>query len=389
MTTVEQIARFAIHTTDADFSEQSWQLLKRNILDTIGCAIGALNAGPTEAVRRVVEEFGGNELCTLIGGGRTTPDRAAFYNGALVRYLDFMDNFNAKKEACHPCDNFAGILAVAEYAYGGRSGQDFLTALAVAYQVQCRLLETLPTMSAGLNHTTLLAFSIAAGSSRLLGLSEEQAANAIALSGSNGISLAVQQAEPVSQWKGLSSADAAMRAVNNTFLARGGVTGPPGAFEGPLGYFELIKEKTAIDWSKESLDVLPRTSIKKFNGELHSQSAIEATVELQNEHNLSGDDIEEIVVDVFKEAYEVIGGGEYGQKTECHTKEQADHNLKYMVAVALLDRNVLPPQYQHERINSPDVQALLVKVTVKPKVMYTWRYPKEMPVSVKASDAPV
>jgi len=36
--------------------------------------------------------------CTLIGGGRTAPDRAAFYNTALVRYLDFNDSFLASGE---------------------------------------------------------------------------------------------------------------------------------------------------------------------------------------------------------------------------------------------------------------------------------------------------
>ena len=43
-----------------------------------------------------VKELGGNEQCTMIGGGKTAIDRAAFFNSALVRYLDFMDSFLAK-----------------------------------------------------------------------------------------------------------------------------------------------------------------------------------------------------------------------------------------------------------------------------------------------------
>ena len=73
---------------------------------------------------------------------RLAPDffhsrRAAFYNGALVRYLDFNDGLLAPGETCHPSDNVGSVLAAAEYA--GRSGRDLLTALAVAYQVQGRL----------------------------------------------------------------------------------------------------------------------------------------------------------------------------------------------------------------------------------------------------------
>ncbi len=67
-------------------------------------------------MRRTIEELGGAPLCTLIGGGRTAPDRAAFYNSALVRYLDFNDSYLAKGETCHPSDNLGAVLAAAEYA---------------------------------------------------------------------------------------------------------------------------------------------------------------------------------------------------------------------------------------------------------------------------------
>ena len=73
-----------------------------------------------QAVREQVEEFDGKGRCTLIGGGRAAPDRAAFYNGALVRYLDFNDSYLAKGESCHPSDNLAPVLAATEYADGHR-----------------------------------------------------------------------------------------------------------------------------------------------------------------------------------------------------------------------------------------------------------------------------
>src|SRR3990170_2014600 len=74
----------------------------------------------SEGVREQVEEFDGSGPCSLIGGGSAAPDRAAFYNSALVRYLDFNDSYLAKGETCHPSDNLGAVLAAAEYA--GASG---------------------------------------------------------------------------------------------------------------------------------------------------------------------------------------------------------------------------------------------------------------------------
>ena len=75
--------------------------------------------------------------CTLISGGRSAPDRAALYTGALVRYLDFNDSYLAARETCHPSDTVAAVLAAAELA--NADGATLLVALAVAYEVQCRL----------------------------------------------------------------------------------------------------------------------------------------------------------------------------------------------------------------------------------------------------------
>ncbi len=137
MTLVEQLAAFVAGSSYDKLSLAARGQLKISILDPLGCAIAAFNGEPIQLIRAHTEDFGGAKYCTLIGGDRTVPDRAAFYNSALVRYLDFNDSFLAPGETCHPGDNFGSALAAAEYA--GRSGRDLLTALAVAYQVQCHL----------------------------------------------------------------------------------------------------------------------------------------------------------------------------------------------------------------------------------------------------------
>src|SRR5439155_13714642 len=132
------------------------------------CALGALGAEPICLLREHTEELGGAAMCTLIGGGRTAPDRAAFYNGALVRYLDFNDSYLAPGETCHPSDNLAPVLAASEYA--DCSGRELLLALAVAYQVQCRLAEEAPIRDRGFDHVTHLACSATVGTAKALEL---------------------------------------------------------------------------------------------------------------------------------------------------------------------------------------------------------------------------
>src|SRR5947209_286898 len=100
MTQVEQLAAFAVRTRYEDLPEEALQQLKIRIIDALGCAIGALEGPPINMLRAQLEDFGGKPLVTLIGGGKTAPDRAALYNSALVRYLDYNDSYIAKNETC-------------------------------------------------------------------------------------------------------------------------------------------------------------------------------------------------------------------------------------------------------------------------------------------------
>src|SRR5439155_12046779 len=102
MSIAAELAKF-IHSASYDMmSKDAVKALKIRLLDSLGCAIGAIEASPVKIIREQIEEFGGNELCTLIGSAKTAPDRAAFYNSTLIRYLDFNDSFFAPGETCHP-----------------------------------------------------------------------------------------------------------------------------------------------------------------------------------------------------------------------------------------------------------------------------------------------
>ncbi len=352
--------------------------LKIRVLDSLGCAIGALNSEPVKYIRRHIDEFGGREICTLIGGGKTAPDRAAFYNSALVRYLDFNDSYLSKGETCHPSDNIGAVLAAAEYA--DCSGKEFLTGLAVAYQVQCRLSDAAPVRARGFDHTTQGSYAVSAGVSKVLGLDTTRTANAIAISGTAFNALRVTRTGVLSHWKGLAYPNMASCAAHATFLAMRGITGPLEVFEGNKGFMESIAGSFYIDWTSEDLESVNRTIIKKYNAEIHSQSSIEGILQLQQEHHFMPEDISRIEIGIFDVAFNIIGGGEEGDKSHVSTKEEADHSLPYMAAVALLDGDVTPAQYRPERIRKEDVQTLLRKIFVKSVVEYSKRFPDRMPV---------
>jgi 2-methylcitrate dehydratase len=380
---VERLADFVARASYEDLSEEAVRELKIRVLDSLGCAIGALDGAPVRMIREQIEDFGGNPLATLIGGSRTAPDRAALYNGALVRYLDYNDSFLAGGETCHPSDNLGAVLAASEYA--GASGRDSLVALAVAYQVQCRLSEEAPVRAKGFDHTTQGAYGAAAGAARALGSDPQKTANAIAMSATANNALRVTRTGSLSHWKGLAYPNTAFSATHLAFLAMRGVTGPPEVFEGNKGFKEAIAGPFEIDWENENLEAVRRTILKKYNAEIHSQSALEGLLELKAAHGFSPGEVERVELETFDVAYNIIGGGEEGSKYEVRTKEEADHSLPYMMAVTLLDGEVTPAQYRPERIAREDVQDLLRRVVVRPDPELSRRFPREMPCRIRVS----
>jgi 2-methylcitrate dehydratase len=374
-TQVEELAQFVCRSHWDEISGPAHEQLKLRVLDSLGVALAALDGEPVAMVREQVQEFGGAPLCTLIGGAKSAPDRAALYNGALVRYLDFNDSYLAPGETCHPSDNLAPVLAAAEY--GHADGPTLLTALAVAYQVQNRLSDVAPVRAKGFDHTTQGAYAVAAGVSRALGLDEQRTANAIAIAGTSLNALRVTRTGELSHWKGLAYPATAFAATHAAFLAMRGVTGPREVFEGNKGFIEAIAGPFEIDWQQENLESVRHTILKRYNAEIHSQSAIEALLELRAEHGLTGADVERIELDIFQVAYDIIGGGEEGDKHRVRSKEEADHSLPYLLAVALLDGQVLPEQYLPERIVANDVQQMLRRVKVRPDPELSRRFPDQ------------
>jgi 2-methylcitrate dehydratase len=147
---VERIAAFAHSARPRQLTPRIRELFKRNILDGLGCAIASLSAPPFAALRGQLAEFRAPGDCTLIAGGRTSADQAALFNSGLVRYVDLLDSYMAPGGLCHPSDNLGTLLAAAERARA--SGEEFILALAVAYEIQCRFTAAVSVMNKGFNH---------------------------------------------------------------------------------------------------------------------------------------------------------------------------------------------------------------------------------------------
>jgi 2-methylcitrate dehydratase len=372
--TTDKMAEFVVRADQSDLSGQVLPTLKRNVLDSIACALGALDGELIPTIRAHAEQFSSRPTATFIGGGRASVDQAAFFNAVLVRYPDLLDTYLTPGGLCHPADNFGAVFAVAEHV--DAPGADFLLALAVAYEIQSRFSATVPVMGRGLNHALQLAMSAAAGSAKLLALDVEHTADAIAASAADNVSLAAVHAEPVSTWKGISPAITGMRAVYTTMLASRGITGPRALFEGPNGLERLFDQSIDLRTADRSLGAVEQTYLKQYCSLIHGQVIIDAALALREEHGITAADVATVTLEVFQGAFDIAGGGSYGNKDHPSTKEQADYNLKYLVGVALLDGQVGPEQLETERVRRDDVRDVLARVHVEAAADLTAAYPE-------------
>src|SRR5947208_9637356 len=135
-TLAHQLASYASSFRFEDLSKEIVHEVKRRVLDSLGCALGAWNEEPCAIARKVTSEFSAERGSTIIGTNhKAPPDWAAFANACCIRYFDYNDTY-LSKEPAHPSDNIAAALAAAESV--GASGSELITAIALAYEVQCR-----------------------------------------------------------------------------------------------------------------------------------------------------------------------------------------------------------------------------------------------------------
>jgi len=379
-TLAEKLADYSLNIRFDQIPSNVVHEAKRRFVDSIGCAVGAFNADAPAKCRELVSKLSRNRDSTIIGTSeKTTPDLAAFTNGAMIRYLDFNDTY-LSKEACHPSDNLSTAIALSESER--RDGRELITALIVGYEVLCRLCDASNIRDRGWDHVTYGNISTALVASRLLGLTHEQATNALALAITPNNALRQTRVGQLSMWKGCAFANAARNGVFASLLAREGLTGPTPIFEGEKGFQKVVSGTLQTDPNKWTRFKILETSIKYYSAEYHSQAAIDAALQLRKEIDLER--IREINVSTFKVAVQIIGGEP--EKWTPKSRETADHSLPYMVAAALLDGELGPNQFTNEKIRDPQLKSMIKKIKVQSDPNLTKLYPRGIPAILEIID---
>jgi 2-methylcitrate dehydratase len=344
-------------------------------MDSFATAVGAMDADAYAIAKRCALRVQGNPGAGMIGGGRSSVEWATFVNGLLIRYLDYNDTY-LSLEPAHPSDNLAPVLAVGDMVNAG--GPDLITAGVLAYEVQCRLCDAASLRKHGIDHVTYGAISSAIAAGKLLRLDPTRLTHAIGLAGVANVALRQTRAGELSMWKGCAFANAARNGVFAALLAAEGLTGPAPIFEGEVGLMKLITgpfELAPLGGDGRPF-MMTRTYIKFWPAEYHSQSAIDAALQLRPE---VGDvkNVAAIDIHTFDAAVDIIGKDP--EKWRPKTRETADHSLPYCTAVALAVGDVTLAEFAPERFTDPALVELTAKVKVHRDAALSARYPRGIP----------
>jgi 2-methylcitrate dehydratase len=379
-TLAHRLATYAHGLTFDKLTPEAVHEAKRRFIDSFATAVGAMPAEAYQVAKRCALRVSGNPGASVLGGGRSSVEWATFVNGLLIRYLDFNDTY-LSKEPAHPSDNLAAVLAAGEAA--GAGGKDLITAAVLAYEVQCRFCDAASLRKHGVDHVTYGAVSSALAAGKLMGLDVAKLTHAVGIAGVCNVALRQTRSGELSEWKGCAFANAARNGVFAATLAGEGLSGPAPVFEGDLGFFRLVTREPfdpapfGGEFGNSGEFMINRTYIKFWPAEYHSQSAIDAALQLRAE--LGGDvsGVSAVDIDTFEASYNIIG--KYPEAWAPKTRETADHSLPYCTAAALFDGEVYLNTFDAARFADPALVAFTGKVRVNHDAALDARYPKGIP----------
>ena len=376
-TIVEQLSAYAAGLRYQDLPQDVIHQAKRLVIDTIGCALGGCGSAPARIAHDIAGAVTSVKPATLmVSGQRTSPDLAAFANGVMIRFLDFNDGYTSTGESGHPSDSIAAVLSVAELMK--RSGKEMIAATVLAYEVFCRVCDTVDLKPLGWDHVTVGGMASTAAAARLLGLTEGKIAEAFNLGIAPNIALYQTRIGHVSMWKGCAYANASRNAVFAAMLAERGMTGPAPIFEGVGGYFKAVThapfQLPALGGRAHPFKIM-ESSIKRFPLGQYSQTVVEAALEVRGKID-SVEEIAEVRIETVSTAIRLMAGDP--DKWEPATRETADHSMPYTVAVALSHGTVDAHHFDEKYLHDPAIRALTRRVKVKASEEADRRMPEAM-----------
>jgi len=360
--TSEFLAEYITNLSYDDLSTDVVEAAKRRMLDSMGCAIAAIDEPEISIIRKSILSMKKGP-CSIIGSRLyASPPEAALLNTGMVRVLDYNDTYVGPHGGGHPSNSIAAVMGCTEFV--GGSTKNMLTAIVICYEILGAFADILNTRAHGMDHLGYVGISLCSAMGKALELTPEQLQNALGIMVSTYNPLHVTLAEQITMWKGIATAYGAMNAVHASQLGKNGMIGPRKPFDGHTGWKEVVARRDF------ELNLTPGERIhniwtKLYLSETYALSAAEGMIEFSQKHDIDPGQIKSIHVQSFGNAVSRIGATEGRNPYHVTSKPEADHSFPYIISVSLLDKELTHAQYEQKRIMKNDVQDLLKKVTVE------------------------
>lgn len=365
MSITRRMAEFAINLKYEDIPEVSIKEAKRFLLDSVGCALAAVNNEDMAAMYRFTEKLGGVPEATLIGNGhRTNAANAALMNSLLVRALDYNDIY-WEQDPSHPSDIIFGAISPAEALQ--KDGRETLAAILIAYELELRwCLACFPGVrEVGWHHATLTQFVSPFVAGRIYGLDQDQMVAAAGISGSSHFTLGGVVAGHLTNMKNTADPLATQAGVLAALMAREGYGGPVEVIEGKEGFQHVIhnvelKPEILLKGLGEKF-MITDCGYKAFPTEALTHQPMSAVQNIMKKEGLAAEDLEKIHIQTTARGADILSDP---SKYDPQTRETADHSLPYCLAAVAADGGVYPNSFSDTKLKDPRIRELLGKIEV-------------------------
>jgi 2-methylcitrate dehydratase len=337
---------------------------KRFLLDSLACALGGYQQHDVKIALEVLHEIAAPGRASVIGtGARVDAVSASLANALMIRCMDYNDIY-WKQDPSHPSDIFPAALACCERAKS--NGRELIIGLVLGHEFEMRFCEAaFPGIrERGWHHATLTAFVSPIVAGRALHLTWEQIQHAIGISASRHCTLGAVTAGKLTMMKNTVDPMATQSGVLAALLAEKGYTGPEHVIEGKEGLTHVFKPEWKLNLLTEGLGEswrITQCGMKAFPTEALTHTPISAVLDLVKSNDLHADEVEKIQIRSLARAADILSDP---SKYDPHTKETADHSLPYVIAAALVDRQVTPTQFTMQKIMDAKIRQQLQKIEV-------------------------
>ncbi len=387
-TATARMAQWAAELKFEDLGDRAVHEARRFLLDSLGCAFGGLRQEDAKIALNVLDEIGGTGPSTVLGTGkRTDPVSASLANALMVRIMDYNDIY-WQQDPSHPSDIIPAAIACGERAK--RNGKDLIAGIILGYEFECRFCEAaVPGIrERGWHHATLTAFVSPIVAGYMLRLPWEKIQHAIGISASRHATLGAVTAGKLTMMKNTVDPMATQSGVLAALLAEKGYTGPEHVVDGKEGLVKVFGPAWKLDVLTEGLGKswrIERCGMKAFPTEALTHTPISAVLDIVIGNDLKPEEIAKVHIRSLARAADILADP---SKYDPRSKETADHSLPYVIAAAIVDRQVTPAQFEPEKIMDSRIREQLRKIEVVADPGIEKVFPKlqRVIVTVKTTD---